>query len=473
MCAWIVAAMVSTLAADDDQALVREASDAMRRATKFFTGEVSTEGGYLYAYSADLVRREGERKASATTVWVQPPGTPAVGMAFLKAYEATGDAFYLQAARRAADALVKGQLRSGGWDYEIQFDAASRRKTAYRVEPNDPQGRNVTVLDDNTSQAALRLLMRVDQALEFKDTAIHEAVQYALEHVLAAQYPNGAWPQRFDKPVDGSQFPIVKARYPETWSRTFPKINYNAFYTFNDNAIDDVIEVMLEAGEIYSESKYRAAALRGGDFILLAQMPDPQPAWAQQYDAEMQPVWARKFEPPAITGSESQSILDMLLYLHQETGEAKYLEPIPRAIAYLRTGLLPDGQLARFYELKTNRPLYFTRDYQLTYSDADVPTHYSFKIESKLDRIEDDYKKRLAGRQIRAKSISRKPPSKDTIQKARRAIAGLDDRGRWVEAGKLKFDPAGDSGEPVILSHTFIVHMNALSNYVAAAKASK
>ena len=38
-------------------------------------------------------------------------------------------------------------------------------------------------------------------------------------------------------------------------------------------------------------------AERAGDFILAAQMPEPQPAWAQQYDAAMHPAWARKFEP--------------------------------------------------------------------------------------------------------------------------------------------------------------------------------
>ena len=31
------------------------------------------------------------------------------------------------------------------------------------------------------------------------------------------------------------------------------------------------------------------------------QMPDPQPGWAQQYDYDMRPMWARKFEPAAIT----------------------------------------------------------------------------------------------------------------------------------------------------------------------------
>ena len=62
----------------------------LKKAARFFVTDVATEGGYLWQYSADLARREGEREASATTVWVQPPGTPAVGVALLRAWEATG-----------------------------------------------------------------------------------------------------------------------------------------------------------------------------------------------------------------------------------------------------------------------------------------------------------------------------------------------------------------------------------------------
>ena len=58
--------------------------------------------------------REGEGRANETTVWVQPPGTPSIGMAFLDAYEATGDPTYLEAARRAgrrAGAAPRGSPR--------------------------------------------------------------------------------------------------------------------------------------------------------------------------------------------------------------------------------------------------------------------------------------------------------------------------------------------------------------------------
>ena len=116
-------------------------------------------------------------------------------------------------------------------------------------------------------------------------------------------------------------------------------------------------------------------------------MPEPQPGWAQQYDREMHPAWARKFEPPSITGGESQGAIRILMDVYRHTGDKKYLEPIPRALDYLDKSQLASGRLARFYELKTNKPLYFTKTYELTYDDSDMPTHYGFKLDGKLDQL--------------------------------------------------------------------------------------
>ena len=82
-------------------------------------------------------------------------------------------------------------------------------------------------------------------------------------------------------------------------------IQYQNYYTFNDNSISDVFETMIEAYKIYGNEQYLDAAKQCGDFIILAQMPEPQQAWAQQYNENMEPAWARKFEPPAITGGET------------------------------------------------------------------------------------------------------------------------------------------------------------------------
>ncbi|MBN2477175.1 MAG: polysaccharide lyase [Pirellulales bacterium] len=451
----------------------RRAAEALHNATVFFRDQVATEGGYLWRYSEDLATREGEGRASKTTVWVQPPGTPSVGIALLGAYHATGDDDYLDAARQAGYCLVRGQLRSGGWDYRIEFDLAQRKRYAYRVDApaEGRQQRNTTTLDDNTTQAALRLLMRLDETLRFEDPKIHDAAAYGLERLLAAAYPNGAWPQRFEHPPDAARFPVKKASYPPSWSRTFPGTSYSHDYTFNDNAIGDVIDVLFEASRVYGQAQYAEAARRAGDFILLAQMPEPQPGWAQQYDADMHPVWARKFEPPAITGGESQGVMRTLLQLYRQTGDKKYLEPIPSAVAYFRRSQRPDGRLARFYELQTNKPLYFTIDYKLTYSDADMPTHYAFVVSNGIDGIERAYRQvlKLDPRQLRpAPSNAPRKTSPGMIAQVEEVIASLDDRGRWVEEGRLKYHGADDPTRRVVDCRTFIQNVTILSRYLAA-----
>ena len=88
-------------------------------------------------------------------------------------------------------------------------------------------------------------------------------------------------------------------------------------------------------------------------------MPDPQPAWAQQYNAQMQPAWARKFEPASITGGESQGAIRILMDVYRHTGDKKYLAPIPAALDYLAKSEVSAGRLARFYELKTNQAALF------------------------------------------------------------------------------------------------------------------
>mgnify|MGYP000928281050 CR=1 FL=1 len=472
-----------TIRGAEDEALCRQAATALRKAVTFFNDKVSTEGGYLWQYSEDLALREGEGRADETSVWVQPPGTPSVGQALLDAYDGTGESIYLEAARRTGMCLVQGQLVSGGWGYSIHFDPDVRKRHAYRVDLADgatPQGSNVTTLDDDTTQAALRFLMRLDRTLEFADRPIHDAVVYALDHLLAAQYPNGAWPQRFRESPNPEDFPVRKAAYPASWEREHPRASYMAFYTLNDNTLADMIETMLLAAAIYDNTAYRTTAVWGGEFLILAQMPSPQPAWAQQYNAEMHPAWARRFEPPSVTGGESQRAMLALMTVYRATGDVRFLEPIPRAIAYLRKSLLPNGRLARFYELETNKPLYFTKDYQLTYDNGDMPTHYSCIVGSRLDAIAREYDRpaamspeaiaELRESQSRQKSVASfkdtATPTKNQIRAAEKAIAALDPHGRWVESGTLRRHDTPQNHR-VIRTSTFIGNVRALAAYLA------
>ena len=460
---------------------------AMKKAVSFFRDKVSASGGYLWQYAGDLSEREGEQQASDTQAWTQPPGTPYVGEALLEAYLVSKEDYLLKAARDAGHALAQTQLVSGGWDYRLEFDPAERHKWAYRVDqkPADQplntaeeraarKAKNVTTLDDDTTQAALRFLMKLDVVLKNQDKPIHETVQYALAALLKAQYPNGAWPQRYSEFPITPDFPVKKASYPESWPREHPKEDYRSFYTFNDNTLADLIDTMFLAEQLYDDSRYSAAARKAGDFILLAQMPEPQPAWAQQYNAKMHPAWARRFEPTAVTGGESQGVIRVLLTLHRHTHDDKYLFPVGKALDYLERSKLPNGQLARFYELKTNRPLYFTKDYVLTYDDSDMPTHYGFKVGSKLDRLRADYETALkappGSGQIWTTLRSPPKPNAGLNQDARELVEALDSRGAWLETGELKATGNDDREQKIITTRTFATNLRTLSRFVGSMK---
>ena len=453
-----------------------EAKTALRKAVDFFQNKAGYRGAYLYKYSADLRKQEGEGMAYKTTGWTQPPGTPYVGEAYLYAYQATGEAYLLDAAKQTAYALVASQLRSGGWDSRFELGEEHRKRYAYRTEPESSKRRNYTTLDDNKSQSCLTFLMRMDEELKFTDRRIRETLDYAFDHFLKAQYPNGAWPQQFREPPVASDFPVKQARYPESWSRTYPRKRYTGYYTFNDNSIADMLHVLLEAHRIYGDRKYFEAAKKTGDFMLLAQMSEPQPGWAQQYNADMEPAWARKFEPASISGGESQGVMRTLMTVYRATGDPKYLEPIPRALAYYKRSKRPDGKLARFYELKTNKPLYFTKDdYELTYSDADMPTHYGFIVSSGLEKIEREYAMVLATpkdrlyrpRSSRPGKISQ---SKSLSAKAGAAIKSMDPRGAWVEKGTLKYHGSDDETREVIDTRSVVDNIRTLAQFIAASK---
>ena len=493
-------AAISATACASEPTLRAEAQAALKKATAYYHDRVASHGGYTYYYSVDLKQRWGEGVGTVDQLWVEPPGTPAVGLAYLKAFDATGERACLDAARDTGLALVYGQLQSGGWTQTIDFNPKGSHVALYRNGRGS--GRNHSSLDDNQTQAAIQFLARLDRALGFGDAAIHEATLCALDSLLKAQFPVGAFPQGWKAPV--AQHPPKKASFPDPWPRQWPNANYWDYYTLNDGLAGTVSDALLTVLEIYRDDRYRAALTRLGDFLLLAQMPEPQPAWAQQYSYDMQPIWARKFEPPAISGLESEDVIRTLFKLYRLTSDKKYLEPIPRALDYLRRSRLPDGRMARYYELQTNRPLYMIRPpgvsgaskapgfYELTYDDKNLPAHYGWKQETAVEE--------LAAELARLQSA---PPGAATVtprftdngklisvlpggelrsligspaeleKRVRQIVRDLDEQGRWITThagegliGQPKFKP----GFRFIGSHVFNRNVEILSDYLAATR---
>ena len=227
-----------------------------------------------------------------------------------------------------------------------------------------------------------------------------------------------------------------------------------------------VAETLIAAHAVYEDDASKAAVAKLGDFLILAQMPAPQPGWCQQYNFDTVPVWARKFEPPAITGWESQDVMETLIRIARFTGDPKYLEPIPPALDYFKKNLLKDGRVARYYELKTDKPLYMDAKYQLTYDDSAAPDHYGWKQPARFDAIAKAYEDAKAGR-------APAPPAPVTEKEVRKILAELDADGRWISvcAGeRLVGQPKFATGFRYLDSAVFAKHVETLSDFVRSNK---
>jgi len=444
-----------------------------KRAASYYHDRVASHGGYVYHYSLDLKQRWGEGVATESQIWVPPPGTPTVGKAFLRAYESTGDKFYLEAATEAAEALAYGQLKSGGWTNKVDFNPKSKEAADYRNGKG--RGKNNSSLDDGQTSSALRFMIQTDLANRFDNSTIHQSARVGIDALLNAQYPNGAFPQVWTGPVNNeaaTKFASIKASYPAYDWRTEGRIkNYWDMYTLNDNVTGYVADTLIEAYRTYQDQRCMNALKRMGDFLLLAQMPLPQPGWAQQYNYEMKPIWARKFEPPGVSGDETQEVLETLMKIAHFTNDKRYLAPIPSAAKWLNASLLPNGQLARYYELKTNRPLYMQRTgdkYELTYSDANLPSHYGWKTQAKLEELG----KRFANVR-RGQEPARSPSLAELQTDAKRVIDTLDGQDRWVstfDGERLVGQAKMPIGTKYLSSDVFSKNLTTLATFLQASK---
>ena len=443
----------------------------MKKAAAFMRSHVAFAGGYAWKWPTDMSIAKGEDHSSPTLIMIQPPGTPAIGLSMLNAYQATGDKLFLQGAREAAASLMWCQMATGGWGSDFDFDPRSAAKHHFRrdIEAGDldPAGRHGdSTLDDQKTQSALLFLLELAHTPEGKaDPQLQSALKFGFDGLLAAQAPNGGWPQHYRGPADATA-PVKAGQIPKDWPHVWPAVDYTGFYTLNDNNLLWVMRLLLRAHELDRDERYLASAKKLGDFLLLARLPQPQPVWAQQYNREMEPVWARKFEPPAASSVESFGALKALFELWLVTQEDRYLAPMKDALAWFKSVKLADGRWARFYELGTNKPVYCKRDsYELTFDDSDLPTHYGFKTDTDFQEDLDEFAAELAKSRdeiLRSRQDPTEPKkwsskAKGQAAKVRIAMQEIDSKGRWLK------DDMIDAG-------LFVKHFKAMCQYVTAAK---
>lgn len=355
-----VSALTQAAQTTPDRAAVLE---AMKRASRFMVEEAAVGGGYVWNVLPDFSRRWGELEASPTMIWVQPPGTATMGHLFLDAYHATGDEFYYEAAKSAADALVRGQHPAGGWNYVIDTAGEESLKqwyatigaNAWRLEEFQHYYGNATFDDAGTAEAS-QLMLRL--YLEKRDRKYLEPLNKAIAFVLDSQYPNGGWPQRY---------PFVEG------GGLHGKPDYTPYITFNDDVAGENLEFLIYAYHGLArngrgDARVLDAIHRGMDIFIKTQQPHPQPAWGlQHFPDTLKPAGARTIEPQAFATHATGTNIRSMLGFYRLTGDRKYLERLPEALDWLDQVKTPQNLLApgrthpTFILEGSNTPVYIHR----------------------------------------------------------------------------------------------------------------
>jgi hypothetical protein len=126
------------------------------------------------------------------------------------------------------------------------------------------------------------------------------------------------------------------------------------------------MKVLLLGYRLTGEKRYLQAYLKGAQWILDAFIDKSAIGWAQQYDAQNNPISARHFEPVALENFASAMAAQELMNAYRLTGQTRFLEPPKRWTAWLQ-GKLP--KYSFYHDIETGRPIamfqrqvYFTDD---------------------------------------------------------------------------------------------------------------
>jgi hypothetical protein len=229
-----------------------------------------------------------------------------------------------------------------------------------------------TAIDDDVTPGAIRALVALWQVTG--DARHRAAAERGLAFLLERQLADGAWPL------------VARPRWKQWIYRDFEDRP-----TLNDGATTQTIVTLLAAARALARPELVAAARRGGDWIVHAQHASPQAGWAQQYDEAGAPVPARRYERVALASWETRHALTALLALADATGDVAYCAPIEPAVRWLESSQVAPGCWARFYEIGSNRPLYFNerREAVGTPSEAHQPYDWTgdFGIPNLLMRL--------------------------------------------------------------------------------------
>ncbi|HEU4560013.1 MAG TPA: pectate lyase [Longimicrobium sp.] len=263
-------------------------------------------------------------------------------------------------AHAIAQTILSFQTPSGGWSKHVDMRAAPRQPGQSFFSESD-SWQYIATLDNNSTTSEMRFLALADRARP--DERYRAAFLRGLDWLLAAQFPNGCWPQVY--PLQGG---------------------YHDAATFNDDALVNAAAVLRDVAEgdfTFVPEARRAQAgrafERAVDCILAAQVvADGRRAiWGQQHDPlTLQPTSARSYELVSLATKESAGVMRLLMSIPQPS--ARVVEAVHAAAAWFRAngihgytydfenGLREQAGAgpiwARMVEIGSNRPIFSNRD---------------------------------------------------------------------------------------------------------------
>jgi PelA/Pel-15E family pectate lyase len=289
-------------------------------------------------------------------------------------------------ARHVADVIVSFQTPAGGWSKNLDMSGAPRaRGQSYTTDnlskhpgvddfdtPRDPHWNYVGTLDNDATNTELHFLVLVAAATPgAAGDAYRASFLRGIRYLLAAQFPNGGWPQVW--PLEGG---------------------YHDAITFNDNAVTESAETLTAVAEGTGNYSFVPTVLRLNAkmaahhalvCILATQVivKGQRTVWAQQHDAlTLAPVAGRNYEPAALSAGESSDLLVYLMRLPHPSRAV--IGAVDAGIEWLKAAAItgqewvggrdtPGGRhleardgagpiWARYYDISTGRPVFGDRD---------------------------------------------------------------------------------------------------------------
>lgn len=281
-----------------------------------------------------------------------------------------GSSWYAgEEAQKLAAAILSYQTPTGGWSKHLGFTKGPRQPGMQWTSQNEPgqPAHYVATFDNGSTTEEMYFLANLWHATRREDCKA--GFIKGLQFILAAQYPNGGWPQVY--PLEGG---------------------YHDDITFNDDAMTHVLELLHaiasnEPAFVFLDEPLRlkaAAAMANGiQCVLNTQITQNsrKTGWCAQFDPfTLQPASARKMEPATLGGTETAHILQFLMRITNPppeivvsiesglqwldgvkvTGESKTNEAGKKYFAASATG--SEIRWARFYNLTNSQPVFPGRD---------------------------------------------------------------------------------------------------------------